>query len=224
MPTHDPRDDETLKRQLSQYALSEDRGVSLLSQMLTFVPTEEERIFIESQLQDEIKHNRLFADRAEELGAEETFFHQSLERLYEFGQACVDKKDWLQCVACQSVIEELAIASFSVFFQRADEKTRTILLEVIDDEKRHLDFAFNQIQKWAKTDEDYKKVFELQEKVLMIFLNALEPTALSTQFTPDEQKNFKQVLKNTYKLHTQRFSRLKMPMPEIPARYLVSLL
>ena len=208
----DPTQDESFKKQISQYALSEDRGVSLLSQMLTFVPGEEECVFLERQIQDEIKHNRLFSERADELGIEEKFFHESLEKLYRFGQECVNKKDWLLCVACQSVIEELAIASFSVFFQRADEKTRKILLEIIEDEKRHLEFALGQIGKWTKTDDDRAKVLDLQKEVLQIFLTALE--------TKGEQKNFKKVLYHTYRLHKQRFSQVKIAVPEIPLKYL----
>lgn len=220
----DPTRDEFYKRQISQYAISEDMGVSLLSQMLEFAPTEEEHTFLKSQVQDEIKHNRLFSERADELGSTEKFFNDSLQKLYEFGQQCVSKKDWLLCVSCQSVIEELAIASFSVFFQRADEKTRKMLLEVIDDEKRHLDFAFQQIKKWTKTDEDRKKILDLQHNVLQIFLEALNPRELKKRLPSEEQKFFKKALEKTYTLHKQRFSKLKLEVPKIPAKYLKAFL
>ena len=216
--------DESLKKQISQYAISEDLGVSLLSQMLEFVPASEERAFLESQIQDEIKHNRLFADRADELGIEEKFFQDSLEELYKFGQECVDKKDWLLCVTCQSVIEELAFASFSAFYKRADEKTRSFLVEVMSDEKRHLEFALWQIGKWCVSEEDRAKVLKLQEEVLKIFLNALQPERLSNLFTAEDQKYFKQVLRRTYAIHKQRFAELKLEVPELPKKMLASLI
>lgn len=216
-------DDEILKRQISQYAISEDMGVSLLSQMLVFVPGDEERKFLESQIEDEKKHNRLFAERADELGATEKFFQESLQRLYEFGQECVNKKDWLLCMSCQSVIEELAMASFGAFYHRADEKTKKILTEVIGDEKRHLDFALWQIEKWTKSDEDRKKILDLQHQVLQIFLDALEPERLRFQRSLEEQKYFKKVLKQTYALHKLRFEKLKLEVPAIPLRYLTVL-
>ncbi|GEM_PF-5178578 len=212
----DPSKDELLKKQISQYALAEDRGVSLLSQMLEFVPGDEERVFLVGQVEDEKKHNRLFSERADELGVEEQFFTESLEWLYDFGQECVDKKDWLLCVTCQSVIEELAMASFAVFFQRADEKTRKILLEIIDDEKRHLDFALWQIGKWTRTDADRKKVLDLQHHVLSLFLKALTSRDLRDR-SKEEQAHFKKVLKNTYTLHKQRFKKLNMDVPAISA-------
>lgn len=217
----DPQQDEFIKRKVSQYAISEDMGVSLLSQMLGFVPGDEERIFLESQVEDEKKHNRLFAKRADELGSEEKFFQDSLQKLYDFSQSCVDRKDWLMCVACQSIIEELALASFSAFYTRADEKTKIILDEIMGDERRHLDFALWQIGKWSKTPEDRKKVLDLQHRVLQIFLEALKPENLQQQL---DAGYFKKVLKQTYALHKQRFSKLELEVPEIPVQYLRVLL
>jgi len=216
--------DENVKKQISQYAISEDLGVSLLTQMLEFVPGDEERKFLDGQIEDEKKHNRLFAQRADELGVEEKFFQDSLEKLYAFGQECVDKKDWLLCVACQSVIEELAFASFTAFFKRADQKTRGFLTEVMEDEKRHLEFALWQIGKWKKTKEDAEKILELQQKVMQIFMEALHPDHLNRLFTRDDQQYFKTVLKTTYAIHKERFKKLNLQVPEIPAKYLASLL
>lgn len=223
MPQIDPKKNEHLKRKLSEYAAAEDRGVSLLTQMLEFVPGEEERKFIEGQVEDEKKHNRLFQQRADELNVEETFFLESLGKLYDLGQKCVSEGDWLKCITCQSIIEEVALASFASFFQRADEKTRKILLEIMDDEKRHLDFTFWQIRKWAVTKDAREKVFRFQELVLELFLDALKPENLAKQIPPDEQNDFKKVLTQTYKLHRQRFSRLKMEVPGIPMRYLAKI-
>lgn len=219
----DPSQDETLKKQISQYAISEDMGVSLLSQMLAFTPGKEEHKFLESQIKDEIKHNRLFAQRADELGVEEEFFQDSLRQLYAFGQECVSKKDWLLCVTCQSVIEELAFASFSAFYKRADKKTREFLVEIIEDEKRHLEFALLQINKWTKTDEDRRKILDLQRRVVQILLGALHPHNLNRLFTAADQKYLKKVLKTTYAMHQERFKKINIEIPKIPPQYLKSL-
>lgn len=224
MSANDPNIDEKLKKQISQYAISEDLGVSLLTQMLEFVPGAEERKFLEGQIEDEKKHNRLFSQRADELGVEEKFFQDSLEKLYAFGQECVDKKDWLLCVACQSVIEELAFASFTAFYKRADAKTRGFLTEVMEDEKRHLEFALWQIGKWNKTDADKEKILNLQHKVLEIFMDALHPDRLNRLFTRDDQQYFKQILKTTYAIHKERFKKLKLEVPEIPVKFLANLM
>lgn len=221
MSIYDHQKDEFIKRKVSQYAISEDMGVSLLTQMLEFVPGEEERKFLESQIEDEKKHNRLFSQRADELGSEEKFFQDSLQKLYDFSQTCVDRKDWLMCVACQSIIEELALASFAAFYSHADETTKVILIEIMNDERRHLDFALWQIGKWAKTDDDRKKILDLQHHILQIFLEALRPEHMKTQLDPDY---FKKVLKQTYSLHKKRFSKLHLAVPEIPVQYLRNLI
>lgn len=213
-------EEQHLKRKLSEYAMAEDRGVSLLSQMLEFAPGDEEKKFLEGQIVDEKKHNRLFQQRADELNAEEEFFLESLEKLYDIGQECVAGKEWLACVTCQSIIEELALASFASFFGRADEKTKKILLEIMGDEKRHLAFTLWQIEKWAHTAQEKEKIFALQKRVLTIFLEALTPEALTKQIPKNEQDDFKKVLKKTYELHRQRFSRLKLKIPEIPLSYI----
>lgn len=205
-----------LKRKLSEYAMAEDRGVSLLSQMLTFVPGDEEKTFIKGQIEDEKKHNRLFQQRADELNAQEQFFLESLGKLYDIGQECVEQRDWLACVTCQSIIEELALASFASFFPRADEKTKKILLEIMGDEKRHLAFTLWQIEKWARSDEDKTKIHALQKRVIDLFIEALQPDSLNKQIPKSEQDDFKKVLKKTYQLHRQRFSKLKLTVPKIP--------
>lgn len=212
----DAQHDESYKRQIYQYATFEDRGVSLLSRMLAFAPSEEEKGFLSEQVEDEKKHARIFGDLADALGIEEKFFNESLEQLYDIGQKCVDDKDWLACVTCQSVIEELAIASFSLFFQRADEKTRILLLEVIEDEKKHLAFALNQIKKWTKTNTDSKKIMQMQEKVLSLFMRALDPKHLNKRLKAEEHAHFKKILKSTYALHKQRFSSINIAVPDIP--------
>ena len=221
--TQDPAKDDLLKRKLSEYAMAEDKGVSLLSQMLTFTPTEEEHKFILDQVEDEKKHNRLFQERADELNVEEKFFLKSLDELYEIGQECVNEKDWLKCVSCQNIIEELAIASFSSIYTRADDKTREILNEIISDEKRHLDFTLWQIEKWATTPEKKKVVMDLQQRVIDLFLKALKPENLEREVPEEERDGFKKVLKNTYLIHRQRFSRLHMDIPKIPLKYLAQI-
>jgi len=217
-------DEEILKRKLSQFAAAEDRGVSLLSQMLLFVPSEEERKFIVEQIKDEKKHNRLFQKRADELNVKEKFFLESLEKLYDLGQECVWERDWLKCITCQSIIEELALASFASLFQRVDEKTQKILLEIMEDEKRHLAFTFWQIEKWAVTEDMRKKVYNLQNRVLAFFIDALKPENLKRHIPKKEQADFIKVLASTYKVHRQRFSRLNMEVPRIPVALVAKVL
>ena len=47
------------------------------------------------------------------------------------------------------------------------------------------------------------------------------PEALAKAMPPEDHDEFKKILSQTYKLHRQRFKRLKMEVPEIPMRVML---
>jgi ferritin-like protein len=204
-----------LHRKVSEYAVAEDKGVWLLTQMREFVPNDAAE-FLETQIVDEKKHARLFAQRVKELNIKEPFFLESLADLYIFAQTCVDDKSWLKCMVTQSVIEELALASFSIFRQQADERTREILDEILEDEKRHLDFTLVEIGKYSKTEQEKKEISDTQAQILGICLNALKAENLNREVSKKDQADFKRGLKQAYLLHRKRFKGLNLDVPSIP--------
>lgn len=214
MKNQDPQENEILKRRISEYAIAEDRGVHLLIQMQEFVP-DDARTFLESQIVDEVKHNRLFEERALELKITEPFFLESLKELYDLGQDCVDKKDWLLCMVMQCMIEELALASFGNSAAQSDPKTRDVLKEIMEDEFRHLEFTTEEIEKY-KSPENDKKIYDLQMEVLKLFLSALKPERLEKEVPKEQQADFKKGLLQTYRLHSARFKKLKIKVPGLP--------
>ena len=216
MKNQDPETNEILKRRISEYALAEDRGVQLLIQMQEFVP-EDARAFLESQIKDELKHNRLFEERAVELNMTEPFFLESLKELYDLGQDCVDQKDWLLCMVMQCMIEELALASFGNSAAQADPRTREILKEIMDDEFKHLEFTADEIQKYNQSPADSGKIYDLQKRVLQLFISALMPERLDRDVPKKEQQaDYKKSLLQTYRLHCARFKKLKIKVPGLP--------
>lgn len=217
-------DEAVIKRKVAEYALAEDKGASLLKQMLEFTPGEEEQQFIQKQLADELKHSQMFQEEAMRLNAEEEFFLSSLDRLYVIGQKCVTEQDWIKCMVCQSIIEEIALASFSSFYPRVDDQIKGILKEIIEDEKEHLDFTIEQIGKWVTSEEDKKKVAELQAEILEIFVAVLTDGKLKQEVpSEEERKQFIDVMKKTYVFHKNRFESVGIALPKIPKKHLLKI-
>ena len=210
-----PKQDPVLKRKLAEYAIAEDRGVSLLSEMLTFAPSEEERAAIQKQMDEEIKHSRLFDERAQALNAGETRLVDSLQKLYELGQSCVDERDWVKCITCQNMIEELAIVSFSSIYTRADEETKAVLTEIMAEENEHLDFTLEQLGKWAIDEAGRAKVKAVQDRALEICMEAFRPGQLEKEISAEEANAFKKVLWRAYQVHKERFRKIGLEVPSV---------
>lgn len=132
-------------KELAEYGQAEDRGVHLLKQMRAFVP-ESAKAYLEKQIEDEERHARLFEERCQALGITDDYFMPALDALYTFAQRCVDQKDWLLCMLCQSVIEELAMISFGRLHDKVDSQTQAVLQSIMKDEADHLEFTLTQLQ------------------------------------------------------------------------------
>ncbi len=195
---------------LCQYQKGEDRGVDLLKELLEFAPNEGVAQEIESQIVDEIKHARLFAERLSDLDIDCEGMKKSLESLYDLAQECVDEKDWVSSITVQSVIEELAMATFTEHLTKHDVATQEVLREIIEDESRHLAFGIREMNKFKAGNEE--KINALHNKMLKLVIEALDDSS----FTAVERVGMVKTMTKAYKMHSVRLKELGISLPNIP--------
>ena len=198
------QDDEVL----CNYQKGEERGVTLLRQLKTFAP-EEVTEEIAAQIIDELKHDRLFSGRLKDLDIDCFGMNHSLEAVYDLAQECVDRKDWIQSITIQTVIEELAMATFTDHLQELDPATQEVLREIIHDEARHLAFGVRELSKIAKGNE--AKIKQIHLRVLEIFIATLK----DKRFTKDQIGRMNKTVVKAYTMHKTRLSRIGIKIPTV---------
>lgn len=194
---------------LCQYQQGEDRGVDLLKQLHAFAPNAEVAEEINLQIEDEIKHARLFAERLQHLDIDCEGLKKSLESLYDLAQQCVDRKDWVESITVQTVIEELAMATFTEHLNEQDEDTQVVMREIIEDESRHLAFGLREMAKFKEGSE--ARINTLHQQVVKIVTNAVKDSSYSLQ----ERKILVKTMLKAYKMHDARLHELGLSLPPI---------
>ncbi|MDP3975733.1 MAG: ferritin-like domain-containing protein [bacterium] len=190
---------------LCEYQQAEEKGVGLLRQLKTFAPTEEVAEEIAEQVEDELRHTRLFAERLKDLDIDCETLMEALAGIYDLAQECVDKKDWVRSIAIQTVIEELAMATFTNQLGKQDEETESVLREIIVDEQRHLEFGMRELNKVRQGNEE--QIRDIHLKVGKIFILAFAENRL-----PQSIRN---TAKKAHKMHQQRLRKIGVEVPGI---------
>lgn len=194
---------------LCQYQQGEDRGVDLLRQLYSFAPNQDVAEEINLQIEDEIKHARLFAERLQDLDIDCEGLKKSLVSLYDLAQQCVDKKDWVESITVQTVIEELAMATFTEHLAEQDEGTQIVMREIIEDESRHLAFGLREMAKFKAGNEE--KINALHKRVVQIVTQAVKDSSYSIQ----ERKILVSTMLKAHKMHDARLKELGLSLPAI---------
>ena len=203
--------EERIQNTLSQYAQAEDKGASLLKQMLEFTPGEKEKEMITKQMKEEEQHAKIFTERLKKFDFEETPLYATLQHFYDFCQECVNNKDWVACITCQAALEELAMASFGEFYKRVDDKeTQEILLKVIEEERQHLAFCMDQLQTFVKNNEMKQKIEQTQRMIVQVLAKGI----LFTELTNDQRNAAMNVLKQAHTMHTNKMKTLNINFPQ----------
>lgn len=193
---------------LCNYQKGEERGVWLLIQLKTFAPVDV-RKEIAAQIDDERKHDRLFSSRLKDLDIDCFGMNNSLEAVYDLAQECVNRKEWVESITIQAVIEELAMATFTEKVRELDPKTREVLLEIIHDEARHLAFGLREMAKFAKGNEE--KIRRIHLKVLDIFLAVFK----DSRYTLQELGRLTKTVTSAYRMHKARLSKIGLKIPTV---------
>jgi 1,2-phenylacetyl-CoA epoxidase catalytic subunit len=192
---------------LCQYQKGEEKGVGLLRALKTFAPSEDVAREIDLQITDELKHDYLFAGRLRDLDIDCEGLKGSLNSVYDLAQECVDKKDWVSAITIQTVIEELAMATFNHHLPELDEDSQRILRLVIQDEGRHLEFGLRELQKVAAGNEE--KIRAIHMRVAEIFKSSFK----DNDYSADEHKVLQETVMRAYKLHKKRLSGIGVKLP-----------
>ncbi len=194
---------------LCQYQKGEERGVGLLKALKTFAPNEETVREIDLQITDELKHDYLFAGRLRDLDIDCEGLKGSLNSIYDLAQKCVDEKDWVASIAIQTVIEELAMATFNHHLPELDEDSQRILRLVIQDEGRHLEFGMRELSRVIEGNEE--KVRAIHLEVAEIFKASFK----DNDYSAKEHKILQETVKKAYKLHKKRLATIGVKLPSM---------
>jgi rubrerythrin len=191
---------------LCQFSKGEERGAHLLRQLLDFAPDEDVRRQVAQQVIDEERHHRLFSTRLQHLELDCEGMKKHLASLYDLAQACVDRRDWAECMAIQAAIEELAMASFghAIKTMALDTETRTAIMSVIADERRHLEFGMGQLRQLAATPQEREKIRRIQEQAMAL----LRESAVGGYAK-------KEVLLQAYRAHQARCKAIGIDVPSL---------
>jgi rubrerythrin len=166
---------------------------------------------ITKQMKEEEGHAKIFTNQLKKFNFEETPLYATLQQFYEFCQECVNNKDWVACITCQAALEELAMASFGEFYNRVDDKeTQEILLKVIEEERQHLAFCMDQLQKFVKNKETKEKIEQTQRMIVQVLAKGV----MFTTLTSDQRNAAIKVLKQAHTMHTNKMKTLNIDFPQ----------
>lgn len=196
------------KQGLCSMAKGEERGVGLLIQLQKFAPTKNAKEQINLQIEDERRHAAIFAGVLSKAGVDCESMQRQLGELYDLAQEYVDKKCWVECIAIQAVIEELAMSAFIFRYPSLAPASQAELESVILDERRHLDFCIQELSQYTDT-ESLQKISELHNRVVQIVKKALMVVSAA------DRPELIHILKMATTMHKQRLLKLNIPIPTI---------
>ncbi len=164
---------------LAQLANAEggDGGeLMLFEHLLAYVDDPKLRQLIQIHHEDELRHERLFIERAEAQGAELPVIPDRVKLLMRidekvglFNRPVETDEDVVRIYLALLVIEERAMAQFRMlqhaFREAGDEATAKILEEVELDEGRHLKYCHAITKRYAPDEEDRQRRLEAMREV-----------------------------------------------------------
>jgi tRNA-(MS[2]IO[6]A)-hydroxylase (MiaE)-like len=155
----DPVERDRLITALCHYCVGETIALDGAGALIRTAPNRAAKIFLATQAVDEGRHLEVLVHRLQELGVEDVeaeIQRRTSPGLLEFQRrhrALVTGGDWLESLFAQNVIlEEMEFAVFHRHAQRADPRTREVLLGIVKDERRHIGFGENELGRRLDAD------------------------------------------------------------------------
>ena len=133
---------------LCSYCVGETVALEGSSGLISFAPNRVSKIFLSTQVVDEGRHVEVFLHRLRELGVADPdveIDRRANRNLLEFRKRLLEliaQQDWEAALFAQNVIlEGMEFAVFNAHAEMADPVTRELLLGVVRDERRHIEFG-----------------------------------------------------------------------------------
>jgi rubrerythrin len=143
---------ERLVTTLCNYCVGETAALEGAGGLIQIAPNRETKVFLSTQVVDEGRHLEVLAHRLRELGVahpDAEIEARASRSLLEFKRKLlqlVRGRDWVAALFAQNVIlEAMEFSAFHLHAQRADPRTREVLLGIIKDERRHIGFGENEL-------------------------------------------------------------------------------
>jgi 1,2-phenylacetyl-CoA epoxidase catalytic subunit len=137
---------------LCQYCIGETIALEGAGALIRVAPSRAAKIFLATQTVDEARHLEVLVHRLHELGVAdpereiERRGSPALRELQRRHAELVRGDDWSAALFAQNVVlEEMEFAVFHSHAQRADPRTREVLLGIVKDERRHIGFGENEL-------------------------------------------------------------------------------
>ena len=148
----DPAERERLITTLCNYCVGETAALEGAGGLIQIAPNRATKVFLATQTVDEGRHLEVLTHRLRELGVTrpdaeiETRAGRSLLEFKRKLLQLVRGRDWVAAIFAQNVIlEAMEFSAFHLHSQRADPRTREVLLGIIKDERRHIGFGENEL-------------------------------------------------------------------------------
>jgi len=143
---------ERLVTTLCNYCVGETAALEGAGGLIQIAPNRAARVFLATQTADEGRHLEVLTHRLRELGVahpDAEVEARASRSLLEFRRKLlqlVRERDWVAAIFAQNVIlEAMEFSVFQLHAQRADPRTRELLLGIVKDERRHIGFGENEL-------------------------------------------------------------------------------
>lgn len=143
---------ERLVTALCHYCVGETAALEGAGGLIQIAPNRACKVFLATQTVDEGRHLEVLTQRLRELGVDDPeaeIGRRASRSLLAFRDRLlrlVRGRDWVAAVFAQNVVlEAMEFAAFHEHAQRADPRTREVLLGIVKDERRHIGFGENEL-------------------------------------------------------------------------------
>jgi 1,2-phenylacetyl-CoA epoxidase catalytic subunit len=120
--------------------------------LIQIAPNRAAKVFLSTQTVDEGRHLEVLSHRLRELGVAQPdaeIERRASRSLLEFKRRLIELvrgRDWVAAIFAQNVVlEAMEFSAFQLHAQRADPRTRELLVGIIKDERRHIGFGENEL-------------------------------------------------------------------------------
>ena len=148
----EPMERERLVTTLCNYCIGETAALEGAGGLIQIAPNRATKVFLATQTVDEGRHLEVLIHRLRELGVahpDSEIEARASRSLLEFKRRLLELvrgRDWIAAIFAQNVVlEAMEFSVFHLHAQRADPRTRELLLGIIKDERRHIGFGENEL-------------------------------------------------------------------------------
>lgn len=153
---------------VQQFYFGENDGAKLIHELPAFAPEEHEKKFCKIWEADEQKHDKLFHEILPIYEIDPKGFNELFSGLFGIAWNCVQEKDWTKCMMIACCIENIALVAGEFLYENGDEPVKNVLEQILPDEKRHLGFTQQQLEKYTRIPSEKKKIKEVLKKVKLL--------------------------------------------------------